>query len=39
MKLFASRPLDIADAEAISIRHRDPLDWRCIEEELVPWRN
>jgi hypothetical protein len=27
LKLFASRPLDIRDAEGVVIRHRDQLDW------------
>ncbi len=36
MKLFASRPLDIRDAEGIAIRNRGRLDWRYIEEQLRP---
>jgi Nucleotidyl transferase AbiEii toxin, Type IV TA system len=35
LKLFASRPLDIRDAEGIAIRNKD-LDWRYIEEQLTP---
>jgi hypothetical protein len=36
MKLFASRPLDIRDAEGIAIRNRRQLDWHYIEEQLRP---
>jgi hypothetical protein len=36
MKLFASRPLDIRDAEGVAIRNRGQLDWRYIEEQLQP---
>ncbi len=36
MKLFASRPLDIRDAEGVAIRNRGRLDWRYIEEQLRP---
>lgn len=36
MKLFASRPLDIRDAEGVAIRNRGQLDWRYIEEQLRP---
>ena len=36
MKLFASRPLDIRDAEGVVIRHKSLLDWRHIEEQLAP---
>jgi hypothetical protein len=36
MKLFASRPLDIRDAEGIAIRHRHVLDWMYIETHLAP---
>jgi hypothetical protein len=36
LKLFASRPLDIRDAEGVVIRHKDQLDWSYIEEELRP---
>jgi len=36
MKLFASRPLDIIDAEGVAIRNRGKLDWRYVEEQLRP---
>jgi hypothetical protein len=36
MKLFASRPLDIRDAEGVAIRNRGQLDWNYIEEQLRP---
>jgi len=36
LKLFASRPLDIRDAEGVVIRHGDHLDWRYIEGQLLP---
>jgi hypothetical protein len=36
LKLFASRPLDIRDAEGVVIRHGDRLDWPYIEEQLRP---
>jgi hypothetical protein len=36
MKLFASRPGDIRDAEGVAIRNRGRLDWRYIEEQLLP---
>lgn len=36
MKLFASRPLDIRDAEGVAIRHGRELDWRYVEEQLRP---
>lgn len=36
MKLFASRPIDIRDAEGIAVRHHRTLDWRYVEEQLVP---
>jgi hypothetical protein len=36
LKLFASRPLDVRDAEGVAIRHRDQLDWEYIEEQLRP---
>ncbi|MEO5925186.1 MAG: DUF6036 family nucleotidyltransferase [Bryobacteraceae bacterium] len=36
MKLFASRPLDIRDAEGIAIRNREVLDWAYIETQLAP---
>jgi hypothetical protein len=36
MKLFASRPLDIRDAEGVAIRNRGRLDWLYIEAQLAP---
>jgi len=36
LKLFASRPLDIHDAEGIAIRQKSQLDWQYIEEQLRP---
>ncbi len=36
MKLFASRAIDIRDAEGIAVRHSRTLDWQYIEEQLVP---
>jgi hypothetical protein len=36
MKLFASRPGDIRDAEGVAIRNRGRLDWGYIEEQLLP---
>jgi hypothetical protein len=36
MKLRASRPLDIRDAEGVAIRNRRQLDWQYIEEQLRP---
>ena len=36
LKLFASRPLDIRDAEGVIIRHKKVLDWHYIEEQLRP---
>ncbi len=36
LKLFASRPLDLRDAEGVVTRHRDQLDWRYIECQLAP---
>ena len=36
LKLFASRPLDIRDAEGVAIRNRASLDWHYIEEQLRP---
>jgi hypothetical protein len=35
-KLFASRPLDLRDAEGIAIRHAAELDWSYIEINLRP---
>lgn len=36
MKLFASRAIDIRDAEGIAVRHVHQLDWRYVEEQLTP---
>lgn len=36
MKLFASRPIDIRDAEGIAVRHDKTLDWRYVEDQLTP---
>ena len=36
LKLFASRPLDIRDAEGVAVRNKDQLDWTYIEEQLHP---
>lgn len=36
LKLFASRPIDIQDAEGVVCRHHDRLDWEYIEQQLVP---
>lgn len=36
MKLFASRAIDVRDAEGVAIRNRDRLDWSYIEEQLRP---
>jgi hypothetical protein len=36
LKLFASRPLDIHDAESVAIRQKTCLDWDYIEEQLRP---
>jgi hypothetical protein len=35
-KIFASRPLDLRDAEGVVVRHYKTLDWRYIEEQLTP---
>jgi len=36
LKLFASRPLDLRDAESVAIRHGGQLDWRYVEAQLTP---
>lgn len=36
LKLFASRPLDIRDAEGVVARHLAQIDWAYIEEQLRP---
>jgi Nucleotidyltransferase of unknown function (DUF6036) len=35
LKLFASRPLDIHDAESVAVRQTQ-LDWNYIDEQLQP---
>ena len=34
-KLFASRPLDVRDAEGVAVR-QGQLDWQYIEDQLRP---
>lgn len=36
MKLFASRPQDIRDAEGVALRHGKTLDWNYVVEQLTP---
>ena len=36
LKLFASRPLDLHDAEGVAIRQKNRLDWTYIEHQLAP---
>ena len=36
MKLFASRAIDIRDAEGVAVRNDNTLDWSYIEEKLTP---
>jgi hypothetical protein len=36
MKLFASRAIDIRDAEGIAVRHSLTLDWQYVEDQLTP---
>lgn len=36
MKLFAFRGIDLRDAEGIAVRHGNMLNWRYVEEQLVP---
>ncbi|MSV31746.1 MAG: hypothetical protein EXQ57_04425 [Bryobacterales bacterium] len=36
MKLFASRPQDIRDAEGVALRHGKTLDWNYVVEQLAP---
>ena len=36
LKLFASRPLDIRDAEGVVLRQKQHLDWSYIETQLRP---
>jgi hypothetical protein len=36
LKLFASRAIDIRDAETVALRQQKRLDWRYIEQQLTP---
>jgi hypothetical protein len=36
MKLFASRAIDIRDAEGIAVRRDKTLDWAYVEKHLIP---
>ncbi len=36
MKLFASRPIDVRDAESVVIRQGNKLDWPYVEDQLTP---
>lgn len=36
LKLFASRPIDLRDADGIAVRNRNSLDWGYIAEHLAP---
>lgn len=36
LKLFASRPTDIRDAEGVALRQKGRLDWAYIEHQLRP---
>jgi hypothetical protein len=36
MKLFASRPIDLRDAEGVAVRNQEWLDWGYVEEKLTP---
>jgi hypothetical protein len=36
LKLFASRPLDIRDAEGVVVRNGGQIDWAYVEEQLRP---
>ncbi|MBM3764419.1 MAG: hypothetical protein FJW32_03420 [Acidobacteria bacterium] len=36
MKLFASRPQDVRDAQGIALKHGKRLDWAYIAEQLEP---
>jgi hypothetical protein len=36
LKLFASRPLDVRDADTIAARNGNYLDWSYVEEQLRP---
>lgn len=36
LKLFASRAIDIRDAESVAVRNKGRLDWKYIQEQLRP---
>jgi len=36
LKIFASRPIDIRDAESVALRHKGRLDWIYIGHQLRP---
>jgi hypothetical protein len=36
LKLFAYRPMDLRDAETVTLRQRGRLDWSYVEEHLRP---
>ena len=36
LKLFASRAIDVRDAESVALRYSRKLDWRYIEDQLTP---
>ena len=36
LKLFASRAIDIRDAESVAVRNKDRLDWDYVGEQLSP---
>ncbi len=36
LKLFASRPQDVKDAQGVVIRNRKQLDWSYVEDQLRP---
>jgi hypothetical protein len=36
LKPFASRPLDLHDAEGVAIRQKGKLDWTYVEDQLRP---
>jgi hypothetical protein len=36
MKLFASRPQDVRDAEGVALKHGKKIDWGYVTEQLTP---
>jgi hypothetical protein len=36
LKLFASRPMDVRDAETVALRQHGQLEWDYVEEQLRP---